>query len=436
MSKYSPKPMAVRGPWKSGRCFNSPRHQRGIATLVVALVLLIGLTLMVFSLGRVGLVEQTITGNEQRALKVNDAAEAGLEHGMTWLARNFVDAGADFLADGTTAAVWPKTLTDTVTPGTGESYSVNVTITPAGTDTVTTPSGTVVASPYLLVSSTAVDANDASVVATVSQQAVKASAGTSSPTGSPPLVLNGCFSDKTTGGPDIIPASTGTYAGDAILAAPVAMTLSECAAGIDPVAGCACPVNNGDRPHFDVNGGDIDDNLATTAWDMLYPGMSKAEFQAMDAYEDALMASGQMTLAERNFIYINSAADAAIFGGSLPNWHQDLGSGTIVGGGDCGSSLQPDHMVMVYFGPGAGCPKPNGNPTIWGLVYVEGDCSTSGQGWGGAKVIGSVGIEGNMETLNSNAVICGIDMSDLGGLASENKITTTLVRVPGTWSDM
>jgi len=60
---------------------NSLRPQT-LKNLAISLVLLIGLTLIVLALGRVGLQEQIITGNEQRALKVHDAAEAGVEYGM------------------------------------------------------------------------------------------------------------------------------------------------------------------------------------------------------------------------------------------------------------------------------------------------------------------------------------------------------------------
>lgn len=432
-------------------------RQGGAVSLLVVLVLLIALTLIVLAMGRVGVQEQTISGNEQRSLKAIDAAQAGVEYGMNWLARNLDGLDAEYLLDGT-CACWPKTLTvpSDVTPGTGETYRVRVTVTPQGTDSYSPYSGscssctTPVAGPYLEVSAKADDANDASVTATVEQLAMNNADFTSKSGGSPPLVLRGCFTDKTTGGPDVYPPYTGPYAGDAISAGDTAKLLvPDCVSdGIDPLAMCDCPEDPGDAPHIETHSGDVDNPLDFTnpnaAWESIFPDYSKAQFFRDAAGEEALVSAGRMSTAERTYILIDSVADATALGTTVNNWHTDLGSGILPGnetpskpcGTPGGPSYTPPeltHPVILYFDSDVvGCPKLNSGVTIWGIVYIK-NCALDGNGWGGGTVYGTVAIESDMETLNANAHVCGTDETVGGG--KNSSYNQLFVRIPGTWND-
>ena len=62
--------------------------QRGAATLVVALILLIVTSVITVYGARNSLMEQRITANDYRAVRLAEAAEAGLDYGITWLAGN------------------------------------------------------------------------------------------------------------------------------------------------------------------------------------------------------------------------------------------------------------------------------------------------------------------------------------------------------------
>lgn len=63
-----------------------PGRQRGVATLLASLILLLGITLMTFSAAKVTILEQKISANDYRAKQAFEAAQAGLERGFANLA--------------------------------------------------------------------------------------------------------------------------------------------------------------------------------------------------------------------------------------------------------------------------------------------------------------------------------------------------------------
>lgn len=62
--------------------------QTGAATLVVALILLLAVTLIAFSGVKVGVTEQRMSANDQRAKAAFEVAEAGIENGIAYLRAN------------------------------------------------------------------------------------------------------------------------------------------------------------------------------------------------------------------------------------------------------------------------------------------------------------------------------------------------------------
>ena len=67
---------------------NFPGRQRGAATLLVAMVLLIGVTLVVMVTARTSFMDQRISANEIRAKAAFEAAQAGMDRGIASLATN------------------------------------------------------------------------------------------------------------------------------------------------------------------------------------------------------------------------------------------------------------------------------------------------------------------------------------------------------------
>ncbi len=392
----------------------TPGFQQGATTLVITLILLFAATIVLLTVGRVVVLEQTISGNEQRAVKALTAADAGLQYSMNWLRRNFVDADSTYLVDGSTAT-WGTIRIDNsratgillgvpgnITPG-GDSYSVIVTITPAGSDI--TPN-TAVASPYLYLRSTATDSNDPNVGATVSQYMAKAPTRTIGTNGGPPLITGGCI-DKATGTPDIHPLAPDNVA---ILANGSALTTP----GYE---GLCSSTNAG---HFLTHGGIADNTLSSTVWNRLFPDLQVAELIALSDYEASLVDSGLMDSSDRTYYWVTSSEP----------WQTSLGSGSTSSGAPV-----PDHMVVLGFSSAANCPPLNGGTTIWGAVYVQGGCPGNGQGWGGSTVYGTVGIDGMLNKFNANATIYEVDYTSAGGPSGDNPFTTSLVSVAGTWVD-
>jgi hypothetical protein len=436
--------------------------QRGAAALLVVLVLLLALTLIVLAMGRVGVQEQTISGNEQRSHKALEAAQAGIEYAFLWLAEHFNDASVQ--------ASWPQNapyngtlpshptptnvasifaLSDTtpgildvpndVTPGSDEQYQVRVVVKDAGNN------GTAPETPYIQVTSYARDANDNSVIAAVRQYGIKSELGSAAARSGPPLVMNGCI-EKGTGNPDLFPAINGPFAGQAMEVGTEALVTPSCYPD-DPRGICPDPRGSGTCPsqmsHMNVHGGSESNSLsgADAAWNKLFPDMSKEEFKNLADYENDLMERGSMTNAERSFIYIDSsdarADDNSDWGFNGNNWHTDLGTGNVTSC-DTTTPRQAIHPVVLYFGNGGSasnsCPNINGSTTIWGIVYYE-DCTAGGNGWGGGKIFGTAAVESDVEKINSNTVFCGTD-DGTDSPPKDDKVFETLVRIPGTWSEL
>ena len=69
----------------------APARQRGVSTLVVAIVLLIAATFLTFFAAKVGMQEQRMSGNDARQKEAFATAEAGLDRAKAYLAANRQD---------------------------------------------------------------------------------------------------------------------------------------------------------------------------------------------------------------------------------------------------------------------------------------------------------------------------------------------------------
>ena len=61
------------------------KQQRGAATLMMSLIVLIAVTLLSIYSAKTAVIEQRISANEYRALEVGQAASAGLDYGLIWI---------------------------------------------------------------------------------------------------------------------------------------------------------------------------------------------------------------------------------------------------------------------------------------------------------------------------------------------------------------
>ena len=74
--------------------FVAPSRQRGVSTLLVAIVLLIAATFLTFFAAKVGIQEQRMAGNDARQKDTFATAEALMDRGKTFLEANAPDFGA------------------------------------------------------------------------------------------------------------------------------------------------------------------------------------------------------------------------------------------------------------------------------------------------------------------------------------------------------
>ncbi len=112
--------------------FHTMTRQRGAATLVVAIILLLAITMMTFFGVRVGVTEQRIAANDVRAKQAMAVAEALVENGIGYLENNkafipdAVNTGGWLLA--TTSPRWlPCTNTTALPCGNGTANVYNST---------------------------------------------------------------------------------------------------------------------------------------------------------------------------------------------------------------------------------------------------------------------------------------------------------------------
>ena len=236
-------------------------------------------------------------------------------------------------------------------------------------------------SAYVLVTATATATGNSAITATV-RQYIHSNLLIGDPNFSPaPLTLDGCTWGNT-GSPDLYPGPEN-----------IAIQTST-------------PADCLDQGHIGYNGG-------TEGYDTVFKDgdiwnyfftISRAE---MKAIADQEVADG-VDAADRSVVWVTSTS----------NYHTSWGS--------------PTNPVILVFAPSADCPKVNGNPTIYGVVFVDSPCDGT-NGWGGTEVFGSVAINGSMKKLNANTEIThwgNVSNTDISNLKLD-----WVARIPGSWRD-
>ncbi|WP_374090485.1 PilX N-terminal domain-containing pilus assembly protein [Methylomicrobium lacus] len=403
--------------------------QKGAATLIVVLVLAMVMGIIALTTARTGLMEQKITGNDLRAREALEAAEAGLEYGTAWAGKHNVPwpSGANTLACPATGC---PTLPQVTGTSTGEAYNVSALVySRPGAD-----------SEFIHVRSTATGASDASISGATDTYIKPGSLLTKEGKLPPPLVMDGCMT-STTGTPDIYPNwhdldgdgskdanewvdangngvvdsgewtdANGNGKVDNELERSIMTSKPENVGGnfclnyCGPGGGCDPTSAGTGRSHLDLHNGLLQNNTAyphNSLWDYYFQ-VSQAQFKA----------AASATLSTDPGLYWVS---------STGNW----------AGGTYGSAADP---VMIVFEHG--CPKPNGNTTIYGILFfleVDGCVTDPMNGWGNVTVYGSLGVNGGVKKMNANLEIHGV--GDGVGMQTINSRPINASRLPGTWKD-
>lgn len=334
----------------------SNRREQGMALIAMCLILLVSVSMLVLSSGKTSVMEQLISYNEYRAIEVNQAAEAGLEYGLAWYRQNVPAWGA-----GSSTLCWgsfnefytlnsPGITLPTIPAYNGDAYTLEIDYCRDKNDRS-----------KLQVAARATSTSDSTVTYTVRVYTEPLSEVLSPKFSGAPLVVDGCLSGV--GGTPLI------HPDQSLLPTPgvsVETSRDQASAIID---GCqqdgAAWLGGGTVKHsaFPPN----------RSWNYVFR-ISRTELRAKS---DAEIAAGY-TYANRTYFFYESYA---------PTFNTD--TGTI------------DHPVVIVFSGSSGCPKINGNITIWGTVYIDAPCPAA-SGWGAAFIHGSVIINGNATHLTAN----------------------------------
>ncbi len=368
------------------------KAQQGMATLTMSLVVLFLTSLMVFYTSS-GMLFEIKTGNNQLyQSKALEAARGGVEHAMAWLVNSSNTSSLAWTADATgpsgtnqkaTAASFPSS----VSSQTISSYAVAVSLWRNS------------ATPTILEVS-AVASGDAN--ATIRQRIRLGTTTVTTTTPNSlniatvaPIVIKGGLSGIT-GTPDVYPNTAG---GAAIV------TSSTNSSEID-------------TGHLNLHGGTISYGAFTgTAWDYIFPNTTKAQMKAES--EKQKLLSDPRTI----FYYPGSYTQ-------MPWEISPWSSNKIVG--------SSNNAVVIIFDEGAGCPKINGNVTIYGVVYYYDDCNQNG--WGGATIYGSMIADRPITKLTANTDFIGWSVNSGTGTITLPPITTTttaqtFAKLAASWRD-
>lgn len=371
-----------------GKHFAPLPLQRGMATLAVALVLLVAATIMTFSVARTGLLEQRIATTELRAMEAQHRAEALLDYAISWAASNRIPGGswsADPSTTGFSIAAFSGSYPAMAAAYSGEAFNHQLRFRRNDAE-----------ADFVEVIATA---TSASGISSEVRQYVRPTWVTDAD--APPVVMDGCI-QGTTASPQAFPAGAGSTA--------IATTQA-----YSP----SCLASSG----FDLNGGSYGYAHAGAGnlWDSLF-NASKDRVKMLSALEAAAVMAGDLAANDRTYywVYDGAGGDWAIHNGitSLPA----IGSST--------------HPVVIVFDKLADCPTLTAGADIYGIVYYEtpasGECDASG--WSGANLYGTLFVEGNLTGLAGDLFL--YDFSYTTGTSMMSQMAPVdAPRIPGTWRD-
>ncbi|GAA0788629.1 pilus assembly PilX family protein [Marinobacterium sediminicola] len=404
--------------------------QRGVATLVVVISLIIIMAVMALTVANSGIMDQRTTGSDIRAREAHEAAEAGLEYAVAW-ANSIripdvpvlpgVPGSTQLTCDGGTDDPYgcPPSLTTITGSTTNETYQYTLTY------TVTTGAGT----KLVRIESDAYSTADASTVAHAEVYLQQVPLGQGSPE-TTPVVVDGAFGDEIVGGGDIL-------------------TITSTSTAIASSAG-ADEINEGhleQRIWTDLDGDGEVDNMeikvkvepfkkgdfdcssysSHCAWNHTFQG----ELPFEDAVEYATAAGNVFTNDMPCGPPDPSKPAIYILKNTGPIGSADLSNPGCKDSKIIGSLTAP---VAIIVPESYGCPPFSGGLSIYGYFYIENETACDASGWGGAKVYGSAIFEGPVTKLTSGTEFIEMDWGDSVG-NTLNLPVDYANAIPGTWRD-
>lgn len=347
----------------------APSRQRGYFALLTAALLIAACLLAIRGVANGSMLEVKVTTNDQSAMETTHAAEAAWEYGLAWYTET-EPVWATNPSDPNLQQGVPDTAPPSVAASNGDFYNTTVAYSRSVTQT-----------DFVLITATATAVSNPSITATVAQYVHTNYLLNYPGISLAPLSIEGCLSNVN-GTPDIYVDTAGNTAVRT-------STPPDCLA----------------EGHLDYNGG-VEDYEAWSGdlWDDIFT-ISRME---MKAIADAEVAAG-VPDAERTVVWMTDPSP----------YHESWGS--------------PTNPVILVFAPEANCPHTNGNPTHYGVIFVDSDCNDGAHGWGGTEVFGGVAVNGDIGKYNSNTEITG--WSGVPDGDDRTLKADWVARIPGSWRD-
>ncbi|NVZ07643.1 hypothetical protein HW932_00020 [Allochromatium humboldtianum] len=430
------------------RFWNGKRRQAGVAALFGSVTLVLLASLATIYGSRSVQFEQMDSNNQYWATQAHEVAQSGVEHAIAWFkSKTVTTLHADWV---TVPATNPTSTITAHCPGAASGFSTTrdsthlpqcfnmssqtgVAVTGytvdvrLGRDMIASPN-------FAIIQSTSTN-TDNNARATVVQKIYLPVSGVTpddTKTGAhAPLVTNGCV-DNNGGSNDIYPSDTcvcsigtctgsctcsgsclaGTCSGSGSCSSTGSCGACQCdkaidilrlqdlvsPTGVDAADKAHCEDFSNNKPNIHNGNVDTPSLAASTTcsgdmvWKEIFGTTSK---QQMEALSDAQEAAGldNTTNPKRKVYWVDSS--------STINWN---------GNQTFGSSAE---SVIIIFsadacnnGPGGGCPKINGNITIYGTVYMDTQCDDEkSEGWGSATIHGTVAFESGINKFVGNGAI-------------------------------
>lgn len=386
-----------------------PHTQRGAATLVTSLILLLGITLVAFSSARVGVVEQRIAANDYRAKQALHAAQGALERAVY-----SSNVTAPALSPSKTTGVLPGATTITspcTVAGICYQYVYSSVLTPASS---------------ALLKITATGWSDDGSATKIVLQSIKLYSPLSSvPEG--PVLSGGNYASNSNSVAITNPETNTVIAAQGTVSTgdpPKEVAFIETTTGGTTTTTVATTENGGLAPTTTTDGitGVVDTAAEGEAFFQSIFGTSKAEIQSLSL---PVTCSGVCNSSLVNTGVVTSGNDIVSYGTPQASFIWVTGNTTINSSTVIGSPTQPVVLIVD------GALTINGGATIHGFIYSTGaTTSTETVLAGTANIVGSVVSEGNLNAAGNLTIRYSSYSDPPGGPGLK-----FYVKVPGTWID-
>jgi Tfp pilus assembly protein PilX len=325
-----------------------PQVQQGAATLLIALVLMMSITIVTLAVARTLVVEQRMANNDHWNTRLFLQAEAGLAKGLAYLTRSMPAMSWKLATD-------TNTLVDKMTLASADP----------GVQTEVVFSHQTDSDQYISVRATSRRNDGSNIQVRIAQTVRPLSVLTPLAESAPPLILNGCPLSVPINF-DIRPLNADSdQAGDSLW--------------LDVDRPCST------LKRIDTHGGPIKQiNMGNDVWPLVF-SVSRETFVSL-ATEQRGLADGdrQYWLAEE--ADLNSG-----------RWNRSLGSA--------------HRPVVLYFSAAMECPEFSAGVRLYGVVFIDTDCPEPIAGYGFA-VFGSLIVNGKLNVWNTKLQLNHIQLAD------------------------